>query len=210
MARILITSGPTRQYLDPVRYLTNASSGQMGVALTQSAIQAGHEVIVVSGPVHVQYPAAARRIDVETTQQMLAACLNEFSKCDGAIAAAAPCDFQPTQVASDKIKKTGEPLRLELTETPDVVGTMGQQKKSHQWIVGFALETSNEVARARQKLQRKRCDLIVLNSPTAINSDRIAAQVIGREGRVLLTAEGPKPEIATRLLQLIQTELIAS
>src|SRR5687767_13948647 len=110
MARILITSGPTRQYLDPVRYLTNASSGRMGAALAESALAAGHEVIIVSGPVETAYPPAARVVPVVTTDDMMEACRREFPACDGLIGVAAPCDYKPRQVSEQKIAKTGEPL----------------------------------------------------------------------------------------------------
>ena len=110
MSRILITSGPTRQYLDPVRYLTNASSGRMGAALAAAAIEAGHEVVIVSGPVEVTYPAGADVMPVVSTEDMLAACLKAFPACDGLIAVAAPCDYRPLAVAEQKIRKSGETL----------------------------------------------------------------------------------------------------
>ena len=122
MARILFTSGPTRQYLDPVRYLTNASSGRMGLALVEAALAAGHEAVVVSGPVEITYPPAARIIPVLTTDEMLAAARDEFPHCDGLIGVAAPCDYKPTKVEDHKIAKTGEPLTLQLIETLSDIG----------------------------------------------------------------------------------------
>ncbi|MCA9133927.1 MAG: phosphopantothenoylcysteine decarboxylase, partial [Planctomycetales bacterium] len=114
MAKILLTSGPTRQYLDPVRYLTNASSGQMGAALAAAALAAGHQVTLISGPVNVEYPPQARRINVDTTAEMLAAVLEQFPHHDGLIGAAAPCDYMPRKVSTEKIAKDGQPLQLEL------------------------------------------------------------------------------------------------
>src|SRR5688572_24073384 len=108
MARILITSGPTRQYLDPVRYLTNGSSGRMGKALAEAALALGHEVVIVSGPVIVDYPAAARVIPIVSTEELLEVCQREFPQCDGVIGAAAPCDYRPLRVETHKITKTGE------------------------------------------------------------------------------------------------------
>src|SRR2546423_976145 len=108
MARILITSGPTRQYLDPVRYLTNASSGRMGRALAAAALSREHEVIIVSGPVSVDYPGAATVHQVLSTDELLAACQDIFPKCDGIIGAAAPCDYRPVRIAEQKIAKTGQ------------------------------------------------------------------------------------------------------
>src|SRR5262245_4038222 len=114
MARILITSGPTRQYLDPVRYLTNASSGRMGAALAAAALDLGHEVVVVSGPVEVPYSADVDVIPVVSTEDMLAAARAAFERCDGLIGAAAPCDYRPEHVETQKIAKTGAPLMMQL------------------------------------------------------------------------------------------------
>jgi phosphopantothenoylcysteine decarboxylase/phosphopantothenate--cysteine ligase len=121
MSCILITSGPTRQYLDPVRYLSNGSSGRMGKALAEAALAAGHEVVIVSGPVEVRYPRAARVVPVVSTEEMLAACLELFPLCAGLIAAAAPCDYRAQVVAADKIRKTGAPIDVHLVETPDII-----------------------------------------------------------------------------------------
>ncbi len=124
MARILITSGPTRQHLDPVRYLTNASSGRMGQAIAQAAADAGHEVVIVSGPVEVTYPARCRVVPVVSTEEMLKTCQQLFPECEGLIGIAAPSDYRPIKVEEQKIKKTGEPLVLHLVETPDIVATL--------------------------------------------------------------------------------------
>src|SRR5262249_5586624 len=163
MARILITSGPTRQYLDPVRYLSNASSGRMGCALAEAALARGHEVTVVSGPVEVEYPKGASITTVVTTDEMLAACQEIFPQCDGLIGVAAPCDYRPVKVEPQKIHRSGGPLILELHETPDIVATLGASKRPDQWLVGFALETEDHHFRAITKLEKKSCDLIILN-----------------------------------------------
>jgi phosphopantothenoylcysteine decarboxylase/phosphopantothenate--cysteine ligase len=207
MARILITSGPTRQYLDPVRYLTNASSGRMGTALARSALDLGHEVVIVSGPVEVEYPAAAQVIPVISTEEMLEAARSEFPRCDGAIGAAAPCDYRPQQVSSGKIAKTGDPLRLELIETPDVVATLGAMK-THQWLVGFALETEDHRFRALVKLEKKSCDLIVSNGPEAMNAAENQVEIIDRQGVVIQSLAGPKELVARGILAVIQQRLI--
>ena len=154
MSRILITSGPTRQYLDPVRYLSNASSGRMGAALAAAAVEAGHQVVVVSGPVAVPYPPGVELVPVVSTQEMLDACQKLFPGCDGVIAAAAPCDYQPAAVAPQKIHKSGSVLRLELVETPDVLASLADLK-GRRWIAGFALETEEPRARAMQKLAQE-------------------------------------------------------
>ena len=208
MARILITSGPTRQYIDPVRYLSNASSGIMGSCLAQAALELGHQVVIVSGPVQVEYPKPAEVIDVVSTDDMLTACLSEFAKCDGVIGAAAPCDYQPIEVADHKIRKTGEALILKLVETTDVMAALGQVKQSHQWSVGFALETDDARFRALTKLQRKFCDLVVLNGVDAIDSAATRVEIISPNGEVIESSSGSKPSAAANILSIIQERLI--
>jgi len=209
MARILITSGPTRQYLDPVRYLTNASSGRMGRALAQAALDLGHEVIVLSGPVEVDYPPGAVIELVVTTDELLAAAHRRFPNCDGLIGAAAPCDYRPVRVEEHKISKTGEPLVLHLIETPDVVATLGASKRPDQWVVGFALETEDQRFRAVVKLQKKSCDLIVVNGPAAMNSLDNQVEILDRSGAVAAAFQGAKESVAVGILSVIQERLIA-
>jgi phosphopantothenoylcysteine decarboxylase/phosphopantothenate--cysteine ligase len=208
VARILITSGPTRQFLDPVRYLTNASSGRMGRALAEAALALGHEVVVVSGPVEIDYPPAARVVAVVSTEEMLAAAAKEFDHCDGLIGAAAPCDYRPVRVEPQKINKTGQPIDLHLIETDDVVATLGA-KKGTRWVVGFALETEDHRLRALAKLEKKFCDLIVSNAPAAINSLDNEAEVLTPAGEVLGTVAGPKEMVAARILAIIEELLIS-
>ncbi len=208
MARILITSGPTRQYLDPVRYLTNASSGRMGRALAEAALAAGHEVIVVSGPVIVEYPPQAKVLPVVSTEELLETCQREFPHCDGVIGAAAPCDYRPVQVESKKIAKTGQPLELHLIETPDVMASLGATKKPGQWLVGFALETDDQRFRALVKLEKKSCDLIVLNGPAAMDSLDNQVEMLDATGNVIAAFEGNKEEVARGILRVIGERLI--
>lgn len=210
MARILITSGPTRQYLDPVRYLTNASSGQMGAALAEAAILKGHEVTIVTGPVSISYPDNAKVVDIETTQELLDACNQLYPDCDGAIGAAAPCDYKPIRVSEEKIKKTGGPLLLELIETADVVASMGEQKRPDQWLVGFALETDDARFRALSKLQRKCCDLVVLNGPSAINAGENSIEMIDPEGNIILDVNGSKREVANQIVEILDQRFCPS
>jgi len=207
MARVLITSGPTRQYLDPVRYLTNASSGRMGRALAGAALASGHEVVIVSGPVDVKYPARAEVLSVVSTEEMLEACRRVFPSCDGLIAAAAPCDYRPIQVAPHKLRKTGGSLRLELAETPDIVATLAKSKGA-RWMVAFALETEDKRMRALQKLERKKCDLIVLNGPGSIHSPGTEVEILAPSGDVVGAFSGPKPEVAEQIVAVIERILI--
>ena len=208
MARILITSGPTRQYLDPVRYLTNASSGKMGAALAEAAIARGHDIHVVSGPVHVSYPTSAKVTAIETTAELLEACQTHFPDCDGLIGAAAPCDYKPTKVSPEKLKKTGGPMLLELVETEDVVAAMGRTKSAAQWLVGFALETNDARFRALTKLQKKCCDLVVLNGPSAIESSETSIEILNALGEVISSSHGSKLDVATKIIATIDEQII--
>lgn len=207
MARILITSGPTRQYLDPVRYLTNASSGRMGAALAAAAIERDHGVVIVSGPVEVEYPTAAEVIPVVSTEDMLSAARAAFARCDGAIGAAAPCDYRPEHVEAHKIAKTGAPLMVQLVETDDVVATLGAEK-GRRWVVGFALETDDHRLRALAKLERKHCDLMVSNGVDAISSLENSVEILDPAGVVVRQAAGSKDEVAIAILAVIQERLI--
>lgn len=209
MAKILITSGPTRQYLDPVRYLTNGSSGRMGVALAQAALNLGHEVEIVSGPVSVEYPRRAKVTHIISTDDLLGACLKLFSDCDGLIAAAAPCDYRPRVVEMQKIAKTGAPLTLELIETEDVAATLGAKKRSDQWTVGFALETDDARFKAITKLEKKNCDLIVLNGPEAMDSLHNEVEVLDRSGATAGRFQGSKESVAKGILEVIEARLIS-
>lgn len=206
--RILITAGPTREYLDDVRYLSNASSGRMGYALADAALAAGHAVVLVSGPVSLSPPAGCRFVPVTGTQDMLDACLTEFPECDGVIAAAAVCDYAPRQKVAGKIAKTGQPLTIELVETPDVLAELGR-RKSRQWLVGFALESSDGHARALRKLREKRCDAIVLNAPSAIGSESNRVELIDASGSIVAAWEGAKSDVARRIVEWIGADLTA-
>lgn len=205
MAKILITSGPTRQFLDPVRYLTNASSGRMGSALAQAAIDAGHEVTVVSGPVSVDYPVKASVVDVTTTDEMLAAVQQLFPRFDGLIGAAAPCDYMPRKVKQEKIAKSGTPIQLELVETADVVASVAQTKRTDQWVVGFALETEDQRFRAIVKMQKKCCDMMVSNGPGAIDSTINDVEILSADGETLAKISGDKQIVAMAILNAISS-----
>jgi phosphopantothenoylcysteine decarboxylase / phosphopantothenate---cysteine ligase len=208
MARIVITSGPTRQYLDPVRYLTNGSSGRMGAALAHATLELGHEVTIISGPVSVSYPSAANVVDVITTQEMLDATRLAYQSADGLIGAAAPCDYMPRHIENHKLSKTGEGLQLSLIETPDIIATLGASKRPKQWVVGFALETEDIRFRAIVKMSRKCCNMIVSNSAVAMNSDVNSVEVILRDGSIVGQLHGPKQEVARGILLQIQKHLV--
>lgn len=179
----------------------------MGRALAAAALELGHEVVVVSGPVELEYPAAACVLPVISTEEMLAVADREFEHCDGLIGAAAPCDYRPVRVQSHKIAKTGQPLDLHLVETDDVVATLGGRKNG-RWVVGFALETEDHRLRALAKLERKCCDLIVSNEPSAISSPDNDVEVITPTGEVLAALRGSKESVATKLLAIIDERLV--
>jgi phosphopantothenoylcysteine decarboxylase/phosphopantothenate--cysteine ligase len=202
--RVLITAGPTREYLDDVRYLSNASSGKMGYALAQAVRQAGHEVVLISGPVGLSPPVGCELHAVETTDQLLAVCQAAWPTCDGVIATAAVCDYRPKQRFSGKIAKTGVSLELELVETADVLADLGRNKGS-RWIVGFALE-SEEFAHvnALRKLKEKNCDAIVLNRPVAISAETNDIEVIGAAGVAVARFSGAKSQVAQDLWAWIE------
>jgi len=180
----------------------------MGQALAEAALAAGHEVVVVSGPVEVDYPVQARVVPVISTSEMLAASLEEFARCDGLIGVAAPSDYEPVHVEPHKIAKTGQPLILHLVETPDIVATLAAARRPGQWLVGFALETEDRRFRTVAKLQKKSCDLMVLNGPQAINSAENSVEIIDPFGQVIAEFSGPKSDVARGIFATIQSRLI--
>lgn len=162
--RILITAGPTHEPLDPVRYMGNHSSGKMGYALAQAACDAGARVTLISGPVLLEPPGGIRLLRTVTASEMFEACMNEFNLCDVAIMAAAVADYTPEQYEPEKIKKSGREWSLRLKPTRDIAAELGRRKTDKQVLVGFALETEDEMANARKKMSKKNLDFIVLNS----------------------------------------------
>jgi phosphopantothenoylcysteine decarboxylase/phosphopantothenate--cysteine ligase len=201
--RILITAGPTREYLDEVRYLSNASSGRMGYAIAEAALAAGHEVVLVSGPVSLAPPAGCEFVSVQSTQEMLDACLDKFPSCNGVIAVAAVCDYRPKERVTGKITKTGQPLVLDLVETVDVLAELCRLK-ANRWCIGFALEAQNARENALRKLRDKSCNAIVLNGPESIGSETNSVEVIDASGETAATWSGPKTDIAKRLIHWIE------
>lgn len=209
MAKILLTSGPTRQYIDPVRFISNASSGRMGAALALAALERGHDVTIISGPVEISYPDGAEVISVVTTDEMLAVAQEQFADFDGVIGVAAPCDYRPDEVAKHKISKTGDRLTLNFVETPDVIATLGASKTAGQWVVGFALETDDVRLRALRKMTAKNCDMLVLNGPAAIDSTENEVEIFVQPGEVVARLSGSKKELGRQIFSLIESRLIS-
>jgi phosphopantothenoylcysteine decarboxylase/phosphopantothenate--cysteine ligase len=196
---VLITAGPTREPIDPVRYIGNRSSGRMGAALASVALTAGHRVMLILGPVEIAFPAEVRRIDVETAAQMHQAVLREFPSHDLLIMAAAVADYRPIKVYPDKLGREGA-LTIECEPTPDIAAAAAKIKRPGQRIVGFSLETDGNLARARQKLARKNLELIVYNPVGTLNSEDVAATLIWADGREEPLAPQSKLEFANQLL----------
>lgn len=201
--RILITSGPTREYLDPVRFLSNSSSGKMGRSLAAAALARGHEVVLLSGPVSIAYPEGVELHRVNTTEEMFTEALAIFPSCDLVIGAAAPCDYRPKRVSETKLSKSDFSGTLQLEETPDILAALGKMKRENQKIVAFALETHEGHERARKKLQRKNADFIVLNTPQALDADTSRLEILARTGDSLGVFEGSKAELAEIILDKV-------
>lgn len=180
----------------------------MGAALVAAVVEAGHRAVIVSGPVDVDYPPEAEVHRVVSTDELLKTCRRLFPDCDGLIAAAAPCDYRPPSVAPQKIHKTGGPLRLELVETPDVVAALAADKKQGQWIVAFALETEDPLKSALEKMRRKRCDMIVVNGPGAVQSSDTEVEMLERSGGSLGRFSGDKNSVAREIINAINRHLI--
>jgi phosphopantothenoylcysteine decarboxylase/phosphopantothenate--cysteine ligase len=163
--KILITAGPTYEKIDPVRFIGNYSTGKMGYAIAEELANLGADVHLVSGPVHIQTQNPNIKLyKVESALEMLEICTNLFADCDVAIMAAAVADYRPESFETNKIKKHSDDLVLKLVKNPDILATLGTIKKQGQFLIGFALETNNEIDNAKEKLLRKNADAIVLNS----------------------------------------------
>jgi phosphopantothenoylcysteine decarboxylase/phosphopantothenate--cysteine ligase len=198
--RFLITAGPTREPIDPVRYIGNRSSGKMGAALAAAALKAGHETTVILGPVSVAFPKAARIVDVETAAEMLDAVLREFSRHDLLVMAAAVADYRPVAASAEKLARQG-PRALELESTVDVVAAAGAIKRPDQRTLGFSLESIPDLDRVRGKMRQKNLDLIVYNPIATIASDSIRPSLLYPDGRLEAMPYGSKADFADMLIQ---------
>ena len=178
--KVLVTAGPTREPIDPVRFLTNRSSGKMGYTLAGAFLHEGHSVLLISGPTALDVPEGVDFIPVETAAEMHAAVQRYIGKMDVAVFAAAVADYTPAQIAPQKIKKSGDTLTLELVRTADILGSAREKFGFTGILVGFAAETENLEANAREKLIRKQCDLIIANdvSQPGIGFDSDQNQVL--------------------------------
>lgn len=202
--KVVITAGPTREPIDPVRYITNRSSGKMGFALALAACEAGADVVLVSGPVSLTTPAGVRRVDIETAEQMYAKVHEEIASTDIFVGCAAVSDYRPDKAAPQKIKRSAAEMELALVRSPDTLASVAALPKA-PFTVGFAAETHELAKHAREKLDKKRVDMIAANQvgpDCGFDRETNALTVFWQGGEVAL-GEGSKPVLARRLVELI-------
>jgi phosphopantothenoylcysteine decarboxylase/phosphopantothenate--cysteine ligase len=203
--KIVITAGPTREAIDPVRYISNHSSGKMGFALAQAAMDAGASVTLITGPVSLQTPERVTRIDINSAAEMHQAVIETLPVCDIFIGSAAVADYRPTSIADQKIKKSTETMTIELVRNPDIIADVSNHPQ-RPFTIGFAAETQDVESYARGKLEKKKLDLIIANdvSNTAIgfNSDNNAVSVIWNDGKVSLPMTS-KQQLGRHLIEEI-------
>jgi len=204
--KVLVTAGPTREAIDPVRYISNHSSGKMGYAIAAAARARGADVVLVTGPTALTPPPGVRTVPVETAAEMLAAVLAEYDDCDAVVKAAAVADYRPVAPAEHKIKKHDEEMTLTLTKNPDILAELGRRKR-HQVLVGFAAETRDLAANAGAKLAKKNLDMIVANDVTVpgagFGADTNVARLLYRDGRTEELDLMVKSELAGVILDRI-------
>ncbi|MGD1041843.1 MAG: phosphopantothenoylcysteine decarboxylase [Sedimentisphaerales bacterium] len=205
--QFLITAGGTREYIDPVRFISNASTGTMGYELARSALLAGHSVTLITAPTNLRVPKRAGVVKVESARDMFEAVKDEFGGCDCLIMTAAVSDYTPVKPARHKMKKSPGAITLKLKPTQDILKWAGTHKKQNQVVVGFALEDRDIKTGAERKLREKKLDIIVANTPAAIGSGRCEVWIkkAGREWRRF--AEAPKRRVASRLIRLIEQSI---
>lgn len=207
--KVMITAGPTYEKIDPVRFIGNYSSGKMGYALAEVCAERGAEVVLISGPVSIKaHHPSIKVVSVESAQQMHDAALSAFADSDAAIMCAAVADYAPVVVAEKKIKREKDDIPvIELKKNPDIAAALGKIKKPGQMLVGFALETDNEMANAQSKLERKNLDMIVLNSladkQAGFGVDTNKVTIIEKDGKVHSYEVKPKKEVAADIVDLI-------
>jgi len=201
---VLITSGPTREHLDPIRFMTNASSGRMGFALASAARRLGARVVVVSGPTALRPPAGVEVVPVVSAAEMHRAVMARRAKADVVIGAAAVSDWRFAAAKGRKIKRRPGALRLTLLPNPDIIKDVARRRRPGQIVVGFALETHDALAYARRKLAAKRLDAVVANGPAALSGERSQAVMIFKDGRSARLGPATKEALAKKILLELQ------
>ena len=201
--QILITAGGTREYIDPVRFISNASSGRMGYALAGAAIKLGHKVTLISTS-DLQPPVGIDFVGVDSAAEMFKAVKKYFPKCDCLLMAAAVADYTPDRTAKAKIKKSGKHLTLKLKPTRDILQWAGQHKKKNQFVVGFSLDNKNLQSRAEKKMKQKKLDMIIANTPEAIGAEKSTVQIKTLNSPWLKIENAAKAAIAGKIIALIE------
>jgi phosphopantothenoylcysteine decarboxylase / phosphopantothenate---cysteine ligase len=203
----LITAGGTREYIDPVRFISNASSGKMGYALASAAIKAGHSVTLITAPTNLTPPEGAKVINVETSAEMFVAVKRYFGKCDCLIMAAAVSDYAPLKISKTKIKKSDTVLTIKLKPTTDILKWAGQHKKN-QVVVGFALEDKDIKNRAAKKLTQKNLDMIIANTPAAIGAKKSLVQILSADGKWTTLPLSNKVSLAKKIIRMVAQSIL--
>ena len=201
----LITAGPTREPIDPVRYISNRSSGKMGYAIAEAALNAGHDVILISGPVNLAPPRDAKFISVSTSDQMFDAVHQHADSANICVLCAAVADYKPAEVSPVKIKKCAAQVSLELVPTHDILKSLGLQEDRKFLLVGFAAETDHLEANAAKKLREKNCDIIVANDARiAMETDENELLILFRDGETKKISRSSKKNLARELVKIFQ------
>jgi phosphopantothenoylcysteine decarboxylase/phosphopantothenate--cysteine ligase len=205
--KFLITAGPTREPIDPVRYISNRSSGKMGYAIAQAALDAGHEVILVSGPVCIEAPRGAQLVAVTTSDEMFDAVHAHLGGIDIAVMSAAVADFKPANYSAQKIKKISAPEKISLTPTRDILSSLGKLQKKFL-LIGFAAETNSLAENARKKLHEKNCDLVVGNDvsrmDTGFEGDDNEVTLFYKRGETFFLPREKKLRLAKKLVKIFE------
>ena len=207
--KFLVTAGPTREPIDPVRYISNRSSGKMGYAIAEAALDAGHQVILISGPVNIDPPQDAKFVSVSTSDEMFDAVHQHADKCDVCVLCAAVADYKPAAVSPTKIKKRDQRISLELIRTRDILDSLGHRQDRRFLLVGFAAETNELEQNAMQKLRDKDCDVMIANDVSSANagmeSDANEVMVLlQNNGERQKISRAPKKNIARELVKIFQ------
>ncbi len=202
--RVIVTAGPTREYIDSVRFITNASSGKMGYACAAAAMRAGHQVTLITGPVSLSPPAGCGVIRIVSVEELQAALAEEFPIADLLIMAAAVGDFTVANRTPHKISRKDGPITIQLVPTPDVLAGVTANRRTGQVIVGFSVEDRHDQAKARQEMADKRCDFMVLNGPSAMMADESEACILSPAGVVLPWQRRSKQELAEQVVGLLK------
>ena len=201
--RFLVTAGPTREPIDPVRYISNRSSGKMGYAIAEAALEAEHKVILISGPVKLDPPRDAKFVLVSTSDEMFDAVHGHADSCDICVLCAAVADYKPAKVSPVKIKKRAGNLSLELVPARDILNSLGCQQNRPFLLIGFAAETNDMEQNAAQKLRAKNCDIIVANDARlGMESDENELMILFRDGEMKTISRAPKRFLARELVKI--------